>query len=178
MAGRTSAEAVSSYVEPLRKVLSCVTQEVVQVGGGYHPADQPHVLIVANGNPVRLKGGKRVTLSVLQRYRVIEEVGEREPWRVSTAAYLYALGVDGGPEILGYHWHPFSGAAFPHVHLGAGSGVNREELQKAHLPTGRIALEQVVRLAIADFDAEPLRPDWDEVLVEAQERFEEHRSWS
>ena len=97
---------------------------------------------------------------------------------MATAAYYYTLGVESGPENLGYHWHPFSGVRFPHLHLSAGSGVDRDELHKAHLPTGRIALEQVVRLAIAEFAVEPLRPDWDEVLTEAQQRFEEHRTWS
>lgn len=155
-----------------------MTQAVIQVAGGYRPAPRPHVLLFARGDPVRLKGKARITLTVLQQYRLIEDVESgRGPWRVATAAYYYTLGIESGPEILGYHWHPFSGVSLPHLHLSAGSGVSRDELQKAHLPTGRIALEQVVRLAIAEFGVEPLRSDWDEVLTEEQQRFEELRSW-
>jgi hypothetical protein len=71
-----------------------------------------------------------------------------------------------GPEIVAYHWHPGrrSPIDFPHLHLGAGSGVDREELHKAHLPTGRVELEDVLLMAIQEFGVRPRREDWEEIL--------------
>jgi hypothetical protein len=45
-----------------------------------------------------------------------------------------------------------------------GSGVGREELQKAHIPTGRVELEDVLLLAIREFGVRPRRDDWEEIL--------------
>ncbi|MGI8553416.1 MAG: hypothetical protein ACR2PL_21930 [Dehalococcoidia bacterium] len=52
-----------------------------------------------------------------------------------------------------------------HIHLGAGAGSLRPELTAAHLPTGWVALQDVLRLAIEAFGVRPLRPDWDAVLT-------------
>lgn len=177
MAGATPAEAVQSYIDPIRKALLCVTAAVLHVRAGYYSADEPHVLTLAGGAPVRLKGPSRITLSVFQHYRVVEAAGTRGAWRVSTAGYYYALEEYGGNEIVAYHWHPSSGVSFPHLHLLAGSRIGREELQKAHLPTGRIAIEQVLRFAIAEFNTVPLRADWSDVLAETEAGFEAQRSW-
>lgn len=53
---------------------------------------------------------------------------------------------------------------FPHLHLGAGSGVSREGLQKAHIPTGRVELEDVLLMAIRELGVRPRRDDWQEIL--------------
>ena len=37
MRGRTSAEAVSNYRQDVQVSVSCVTNSVVDVAGGYHP---------------------------------------------------------------------------------------------------------------------------------------------
>jgi hypothetical protein len=44
-------------------------------------------------------------------------------------------------------------------------------------PTGHVALEQVLRLAVAELGVKPLRTDWSEVLGGTQTAFEEWRSW-
>jgi hypothetical protein len=41
--------------------------------------------------------------------------------------------------------------------------MGRPELINAHFPTGRIALEDVLRLAITEFGVRPPRSDWAEV---------------
>lgn len=48
---------------------------------------------------------------------------------------------------------------------------------RTHLPTGRISLEQVIRLAIDQLAAEPKRTDWDKVLTINDAKFQLHRSW-
>lgn len=76
-----------------------------------------------------------------------------------------------GSEVIAYHWHAASGGdvAFPHVHIGIGAtgGDTRMlagRFHKAHFPTGVIAIEDVIRLAITEFGARPRRPNWETVL--------------
>jgi hypothetical protein len=66
-----------------------------------------------------------------------------------------------GREVLSFQWHPGgrSPVTWPHLHLGAGAEVGRAELTSAHLPTGRVAIEEVLGLAISELGVEPLRGD-------------------
>ncbi|HUG14572.1 MAG TPA: hypothetical protein VMM78_06090 [Thermomicrobiales bacterium] len=90
---------------------------------------------------------------------------------MSVTSYLYVLEFRNGTEIVAYHWHPESPseAAEPHLHIGsaaarADSAVRPRELHKVHFPTGPVALEQVLRLAISEFGVAPRGADWDAVL--------------
>jgi hypothetical protein len=68
------------------------------------------------------------------------------------------------PSLSAYHWHPAgrSPIVLPHLHLGG--DVARPKFTTVHLPTGRIALEEVLRFAITELDVRPLRGDWATVL--------------
>ena len=179
MAGRTPPEAVHNFLDPLRRAISCVTTSVLDVAGGYHPSDWPHLLTLAKGDPVRLAGERPVWLSVTQHYRVVEYEGPRGPWKVSTAAYWYYLSDADQGEIIAYHWHPAGRSAVtsPHLHLGPAAEVGHPQLADAHIPTGRVALEAVLRLAIRDMGARPLREDWEDILDESQAAHETWRTW-
>ncbi len=101
--------------------------------------------------------------------RAYARVAERQrggPWRADLTSYFYALRDSEGREIVAYHWHPDSRSSirFPQLHLGAGGQIGREELQKSHIPTGYIELEDVIGLAIREFGVRPRRDDWAEVL--------------
>ncbi len=164
MASRTPAEAVAEFVALLQQALSCVTDSVLDVRGGYRPSDEPHAATLNRGVPVRLHGHDRLGLLVSLYYRIVEDSSIQGPWVVRTAAYYFALTDSDDKELLTYHWHPAARSAvtWPHLHLGAfshGAGLSR-----AHLPTGRIALEQVLRLGISDLGVQPRRQDWSAVL--------------
>jgi len=112
-------------------------------------------------------------LSVSQQYQIIEFEGG---FRVHTLSYAYKLddALD-GHEIMAYHWHPqpHQTVQYPHLHLSYGARIGREEFQKAHVPTGRIALEDFIQFLIEAFDAIPARDDWHSVLDETRARFSE-----
>src|SRR5215470_12670467 len=167
MAGRTPAEAVNNFLSPLQRALSCVTRDVLSVGGGYHVADRPHVMLFEN-NPVTLGHDKRFALKLIQQYRIVEADDERGPWKVSTVAYYYHVETIASPaqEVFAYHWHPHgrNTVTYPHLHLSSGAGALQHNLIKAHLPTGRIAIEDVVRCVITQLDVVPLRQDWEAIL--------------
>lgn len=143
-----------------------MTDSVVNLHGGYHTAVEPHVLVLGRGRPVRLAGDARLSLSLQIYYRVAEDSGSRFSWRVTIVGYLYALTDERGREVIAYHWHPDerSAVTYPHLHLGAGAQVGRAELLKVHFPTGPIVVEDVVHLAISEFDVRPRRQDWAQIL--------------
>lgn len=181
----------------LQQALSCVTDAVLTVSpNGYQPSDAPHRLSLGDGTPVLLRaplssGATRVGLSVFQAYRIVR-AGERSVWRIQTVAYQYALDDSDRREILAYHWHPhIENVVYPHLHINRGA-VPREvgstrlaptqivllpEMAQAHLPTRRIALEDMLRLLIEQFRVEPIRRDWDAVLQRTRESFKVGRTW-
>ena len=57
---------------------------------------------------------------------------------------------------------------FPHLHLVQGAAVGRQELQTAHLPTGRVSIEQFLQVCFGDFKAEPLRDNYEAILAESE----------
>ncbi len=193
MAGKTETEAVKNYVAPLQRVVSCATKAVLDVSGGTYASDRPHALTFGDALPQKLKGAN-VYLAITQRYRVIreEEDPDRGPWRVTIDQYVYTLSALPGrdkserPEtLLSYQWHPHPRAKYnyPHLHLGPASGIGSSAhaaarlTDKSHVPTGRVAVEDVIRFAITQLNVEPLRDDWEQVLDEAQKRHERYRSW-
>lgn len=184
MAGDTPYEAFENFRRPLQRAFSCVDREAhvwALVGtNGYGPS-QSHALAPNTGEPVMLSGERRIRLASLFAYRIEKAQGERDPWKARTTAYYHVLEDEDGREILAYHWHPSQGSTqsfFPHLHIGTGIGASLGEVHKYHIPTGRIAVEDVLRLAITEFGVESQRADWKEVLGEAQEAYEAWRTWS
>lgn len=77
-------------------------------------------------------------------------------------------------EFLAFHWHPQSRVSWPHLHVRAGV---EPALATAHIPTGRVPLEDIVRMLIDDLGARPLRDDWRDVLALTRATFEQERTW-
>jgi hypothetical protein len=116
----------------------------------------------------------------VQHYKVIADESNG-PYRVTTAYYKYTLEDEHDGEILGYNWHPDGPGEFrdPHLHLGNAAQIGRPELEstKAHLPTGRVTLEDFVSLLIEGFDIEETRRDWKTILDNGASVFHKYRTW-
>jgi hypothetical protein len=148
-----------------------------------HDPDAPnaHSLAIAEVPPPRLKSpDEPLYLAVAHFYRIVEEPGPRGPWRVKTAGYSYIIHGAEGRELYAFQWQPHgpSPVTTPHLHLGSGLGTGNPQLPKKHIPTGRISLEEVIRMAIRELGVEPLRDDWEEVLAESEEAFTRWRTWA
>lgn len=182
MAGRNPHEAFENFRHPLQRALSCVNEEAhlwALSSNGYSPG-QDHALVPNRGELVDLLSEQEIKLTSLFTYRVEKAEGERGPWKVKTTAYLHALEDGQGREIIAYHWHPAQGSAhsFPHLHIETGIGANLGRVHKYHIPTGRVAFEDVLRLAMNEFGVEAQRPDWDNVIGQTQAKFEQWRTWT
>jgi hypothetical protein len=113
-----------------------------------------------------LQGREQFELGIRMHYRVSREPALRRSWTVETVRYLYALRDNEGREVLSYHWHPAERSISndPHLHLGPASRVGHRALARAHLPTGLIALQDVLRFAIGELGVRPRRRDWARIL--------------
>jgi hypothetical protein len=117
---------------------------------------------------------------IQHRYKVVEVHGEAGPWKTRTEGYWYVLHDEDGEEAIAFHWHPWRLSARPHVHVHtdqAGSTVMGHHLNKLHLVTGRITVEQVVRFAVEEFGVSA-RPDYDHILTRNQRKHVAWRTWS
>ncbi|MGH3199607.1 MAG: hypothetical protein ACRDOH_05650 [Streptosporangiaceae bacterium] len=171
MPGRTPAAARDAFLSPLHQAISCVTNAQFIRSGGQQPGDDLEALTLSR-EPLQLRsavpGG--LQLRIRHRFRLVQE--SRSDWHVSTAAYWYRLDDDAGRELAAWHWHPQSRVVYPHAHV---SGTPFGRL--AHLPTGRVSIESVLRLLIGDLGVPARRADYAEVLDAAERAFIEHRRW-
>ena len=180
MAGKNPAEAIGNFLNPLQQVLSCVTREQLYC----QRVSSPYALMLSN-SPAKLGRDKRFALRIGQQFQVIEDdVPLRGLYKVQTVAYAYTLYVlakrdDREREIFSYHWHPHgqSPITYPHIHLAQGAEVGRDDVREAHFPTGRISLEEVLRLVIQEFNVRPFREDWEAIINSSQAAFEKWRTW-
>ncbi len=116
-------------------------------------------------------------MRVQQEYHIVKGEGFRGKWRARISAWHYTL-LDGDHELLVYHWHPkIEGVAEPHLHANLHDRCSPALTANSHVPTGRIALEQFIRMLIDECEVEPIRNDWPAVLDSGQTHFEKHRTW-
>ena len=133
------------------------------VGGrGDAPAGEARTATLNDGRPVALAGERAVWFGAMLRYRLVAPVDGS--WRVETGKYIYTFRDRDDAELLAYHRHPTgrSRVTWPHLHVGGlGSGLVQS---RTHLPTGYVALQDLIRLAIEAFAVTPRRRDWASVL--------------
>lgn len=174
-----------------------MTPELLTVGpAGFDPTVLYAITFGLLGEPVRLpgdlsrlparKGGQTgLFFDVRHQFRLVELTPEnrRPEWRVSTVSYQYRLLDTLRKELLVWHWQPgedFDGPDRPHLHVSAKlvvgmSAHNPDEtinldLDNAHLATGRVTIEAVIRTLIDDFQINP-REGWEQILDRAEVTF-------
>lgn len=140
----------------------------------------PHAATLSGEDSVRLGRGAGVRMLMSIQYRIVKAEGDHGPWKTTVAQYEYSLLSENRQEVLGFHWHPEgrSPVVWPHVHIGSVALANGGALTRhAHVPTSRIAVEDVLRMAIMDLGVQPLLDDWEPVFRETQDLFERWRTW-
>ncbi len=161
MQGSSPAEALNAYLSILHRVLSCVTREVLQVAS-YQPADTPQSLFLNGFEQARLQSGQLpLALRIAQQFQLarLDDVPRSERWRVTITEYHYAVEVPepAGDEILAFHWHPERRViadrrlvSWPHLHIGDGELRRMHLTHRKHIPTQRVAMEDVLEFIIDD----------------------------
>lgn len=169
MAGRTQAEAVKAFVAPIQAALGMFLDGKVTADN--YRAGEEGVLTLNNGEVVGLRAAGKLGLSVSMRYKIVaSDDRDRGPWKVTTTGYMYDLLIDGTPQYE-YHWHPISSSheVRPHLHCSA--------LGKGHIPTGRVMIEDVLKLAFQQ-GAEPRdEKRWEKLDKRNREMFARGATW-
>jgi hypothetical protein len=139
VAGRNPGEAVAAFTQPIANALGCFARGRLSADV-QHPRDGYGVLTFNDEESFPLDAHSNVTLSMTMHYEIREDDTGRGPWKVSTTGWVYALRAKTG-DTVEYHWHPVSDShsTEPHVHVNDA---------KAHLPTGRILIEEILDLGI------------------------------
>jgi hypothetical protein len=170
LAARTARAAVRIFADTYQLALSCLTLGQFNVEG-YLPIDVPYRGDLQRGRSVRLSNVE-LDIIVVLRYRII--LDRSASWAVRVVGYHYELQHRDGRELIAYHTHP-EGAGpviWPHLHLGPAMGELWRPATRAHLPTGDITIQDVIRLAIREFHATPRRDDWEAVLRRTRDTLE------
>jgi hypothetical protein len=103
-------------------------------------------------------------------------------WRLHTAEYSYHLLEDRSPDSRWivrweYKSHRRRRNQYPrnHVHIDTvvQTPAGPMDLDKLHLPTGWVTIEEVIRFLIAEMGVPPKIDDWDDKLVESDRFFRE-----
>lgn len=183
MPGRTPYRAVEAFLDPLRHALACLTRTKILVSpGGHEMLDHEHFwTLPGDRGYVDLRGPARLQLSCRMRYMIIrDERPDYGPFRVTTRGYLYSLRTTSRQVVVDYHWHP-SGSSHektPHLHIGSAQ-IGRDAVisEAHHLPTGRITVEEIIRMAIKEFEIEPYDENWRDTLDLSETPHKLYRSW-
>jgi hypothetical protein len=137
-------------------------------------------LTLPSGDPVDVAARNgRLLIDIQQRF-TLREVDDPDtgPWKTSTAKYRYTIYRPDQREVLAFHWHPGREAYDrPHLHVGHGAGALIPALRAAHIPTGRVSVEDFILLAIREFGVRARRGDHVRVLEASRERFERFKTW-
>jgi hypothetical protein len=106
------------------------------------------------------------------RYQIVPTGDAQKPWKVHTTEWSYSL-LDGDKhQIVDFHWHPglTPGIQFPHLHVYS-------DPERRHYPTGRVLLEDVLRLAV-ELGATPRDEDkWSRVSKKNIADFKKGATW-
>jgi hypothetical protein len=159
----------------MQQALACISDAVWTVGKAVRGPERTYVLMPSTRGPVRLRteDGPSLYLGASQHFRHITDGGN---WRCHTLAYDYTVFSESRQELFAWHWHPASRPG-PHVHVNADGAESLPTLRKLHLPTERVAFEQIVRFLLQDVCVKPRSNDWSQRLEEAEYFFRTYRSW-
>lgn len=142
MPGRTPAQAVEAFLEPLRdalRVLGGVAKILVSPKGGFRKGERySWILNGASGMDLGVAGRfiAEMEFEIIDTDSTKNEFGH--PFRVTTRSYHYKLRGRDGVDQWRMHWHPEgrSRITTPHLH--------RPPDLKQHWPTGRLTLENAI----------------------------------
>jgi hypothetical protein len=133
-----------------------------------------------NSSPLRSRHGiNLVAGQIIEIYETGAEIAQRYGVRINAYVYGFTRAGRSGEEveILHFHWdrEPSPGNPYPpgHLHIGQGllaqpTFMRQGGFHHAHIPTGHVSMESVIRFAIMELDVEPLHRNWGVVLTESE----------
>src|SRR5437588_8993829 len=117
MPGRTPAEAVENFMDPLKRVMNCFTNRAFLARSGVDPGVN-HTLFLQNEVAPLTSSTPDLALYFNFQYQVIAFDQPPQKYRVTTTGYIYAL-QQRADVLFAYHYHPESRVDGAHLHVYA-----------------------------------------------------------
>jgi hypothetical protein len=171
-------QAYERYAEALKGVLTCIAADAHFVSNVHAKPEVP-LQFAFTHNPARLNRSP-YGLFLIQKIKVIPDDKQEGCWRVKTLAYEYNIERwDDHQEIVCFHWEGAESAnPNPHIHIGfAATDESLPIGPKHHIPSGRVAIEDVVRFAIEEVGVQPVKGTWHSIVESAKGLFAKHKNW-
>jgi hypothetical protein len=178
---RSDAEARNRYLRFLQQSL-CVfsntdiwrTMPVPENEGKHAAFTEPEVTVLPT-----LVGREqgRVYLRATQRFTYAD--GRPKEHKVSTQEYACTVweNADLSRQVASWEWQPEGGTRpDPHAHVKRGC-PEHHGLGKLHIPTGRVAYEQVLYFLMTDLGAVPVAEERTKDLDDSLRRFRKFKTW-
>lgn len=199
MAGKSPAEALEAFIDPIRAAVQCVADADVfgssadeRLRGSLTFTPRGH----APGNmlPVDSPGRRRgdLQIGIYHEYMIVPFADPvKGPYKVQSQYYTYGLYDWEERELIVFHWQPTSAGwtPAPHVHItGArpfpipGRHVHDSDpppvdLSNMHIPTARMFIESFLFMLLADDIIVPHHEAWPHVLTRNLEGIQQSRTW-
>lgn len=187
------AEANKQFSSSIGKALNTLTLEHWKVLN--HPVQGETTRLYALPS-LTLKNTADEKVLILSAFIVTQIVDSPDSTkkRLNSREYIYQLSSTSDYKPLyEFHWHPEKidretlepkeikpgenqPFPFPHVHVRLNDD-RFDNLKKKHIPSGRVAFEDVLLFLFNDCSVKPNRPDWSTVLTETRETFRNVMSW-
>jgi hypothetical protein len=164
----------------MQRALGCFSRSIWRAGEGATSGAKVSVIVPGPIVELRRRASDPLYLTATQTFHFDDDerfAGER---KVVTDAYAYTISDDPemGSELFAWHWHPDAGREDPHLHVGRGHPTHGG-LGKLHIPSGRIAFEEVLLFAIDELGVAPRVSEEEAktVLTETLYGFRKFRRW-
>ena len=182
---REPRQAAQQFIQTLGLVTGCVTTErpTVSTRAPFTPGELYTIFFPDSVSLTREDGlASGLLLDISHVFEIVRAAEPRVRWRVSTRMYEYRILDQQETELLVWHWQPgdeWFGPDHPHIHVSAtlqarmrdGEELRAFDLDKIHVPTGRVLLEAVVRMLINEFNIRPARANWEAILERSEGKF-------
>lgn len=176
--------AIQNYLTELQTIVSCVASEVCYV----YPNNNGRQVLAWFGTsqshpqPLLLKRKNNDKLFIDIRQEIRQPTA-RNNYLVSTKSYLYSILDAEKKDLIGFHYHPElddDPVVHPHIHVYADTDKRFADfnLHKRHIPSGRVALEDVIEWLIIELEVKALRSDWQRILQTTRKKFKRIWTWS
>jgi hypothetical protein len=182
MPGRNPPAAVKAFTQPLQLALSCIgSVKIVLSQGALGTVGDTHSWLLNDGTPIALGDGLFFQASM--KFETVDrgQSKGRDRYRISTQEYIYEVTGPKRQPLISAHWHPLArNSTFvdPHWHIGGVSvAQDRVYLDRAHIPSPRVSIEEFIRLMIEELGVAPRNDDWDKRLRQTHKVFAKYKTW-
>ncbi len=179
---RTPQRCFLVFTEHLRKLVAATITETFPLIERPSPDGRRMVLSFREGAPIAVPIETRFGRLFFYLGQALEAVDDPGGYRLRTRQYWYRLQHDpdrGAKAAIRWEYDtttPSDRYARHHAQMAAALALGDGELDlnKAHLPTGWVTVEEVIRFLVVDLGLNPPCGDaWPEVITDSETRFYE-----